>query len=97
MNSEETRGILPGKLFEYLAAKRPVLAIGPEGWEAGDIIRVTGAGVVFGYDSGEEILHLLRDWFERYEKGSLQVDPAGIEKYSRRELTRKLAKELLWE
>jgi len=52
---------------------------------------------VFGYDSGNEILHLLKDWFERYEKGSLQVDPAGIEKYSRRELTRKLAKELLWE
>ena len=97
INSEETRGILPGKLFEYLAAKRPVLAIGPEGWEAGDIIRETGAGAVFGYDSGDEILHLLKDWFERYEKGSLQVDPAGIEKYSRRELTRKLAKELLWE
>lgn len=97
INSEETRGILPGKLFEYLAAKRPVLAIGPEGWEAGDIIRETGAGVVFGYDSGDEILFLLRDWFERYEKGTLQVDPAGIEKYSRRELTRKLAKELLWE
>jgi len=97
INSEETRGILPGKLFEYLAAKRPVLAIGPEGWEAGDIIRETGAGAVFGYDSGNEILHLLKDWFERYEKGSLQVDPAGIEKYSRRELTRKLAKELLWE
>lgn len=97
INSEETRGILPGKLFEYLAAKRPVLAIGPEGWEAGDIISETGAGVVYGYDSGEAILHLLRDWFERYEKGSLHVEPAGIEKYSRRELTRKLAKELLWE
>ena len=30
INSVETRGIIPGKLFEYMAAKRPVLALGPK-------------------------------------------------------------------
>ncbi len=97
INSKHTRGILPGKLFEYLAAKRPVLAIGPKGWEAGEIIRETAAGEVFDYDSGEAILQTLRAWFERYRNSSLQPYSSGIEKYNRRELTRILAKELLWE
>lgn len=97
INSQRTRGILPGKLFEYLAAKRPVLAIGPEGWEAGEIIRETGAGEVFDYNSGEAILQTLRRWFEQYKNESLRPDSSGIEKYSRKELTRILAKELLWE
>lgn len=97
INSQHTRGILPGKLFEYLAAKRPVLAIGPDGWEAGEIIRETMAGEVFDYNSGEAILQTLRRWFGQYKNGSLKPDSSGIEKYSRRELTRILAKELLWE
>jgi glycosyltransferase involved in cell wall biosynthesis len=97
INSHETRGILPGKLFEYLASKRPVLAVGPEDWEAGDIIREARAGAVFNYGSGDEIKKTVFRWFEKYREGSLQVASRGIEKFSRKELTRSLAKELLWE
>jgi glycosyltransferase involved in cell wall biosynthesis len=97
INSPETRGILPGKLFEYLASKRPVLAVGPEDWEAGDIIREARAGTVFNYGSGDEIKKTVFRWFEKYREGSLQVASRGIQKFSRKELTRSLAKELLWE
>jgi glycosyltransferase involved in cell wall biosynthesis len=97
INSPETRGILPGKLFEYLASKRPVLAVGPDDWEAGDIIWEAQAGAVFNYGSGDEIKKTVFQWFEKYREGSLQVASRGIQKFSRKELTRSLAKELLWE
>ena len=46
IDSEETKGIIPGKLFEYFNAKRPILAIGPEGWEAGRLVEQTKSGSV---------------------------------------------------
>ena len=44
IDSEETKGIIPGKLFEYLNAKRPILAIGPTDWEAGNMVEEVNAG-----------------------------------------------------
>ena len=49
INSQETRGIIPGKLFEYLMAKRPILAIGPKKWDVQQILEETGSGEYFQY------------------------------------------------
>ncbi len=97
IDSAETRGILPGKLFEYLNAKRPILAIGPEGWEAAEIIKETdsGLGLVSNDESG--LKNVLLEWFELYQKGELRLNPKGIEKYSRKELTGQLANCIRWE
>jgi glycosyltransferase involved in cell wall biosynthesis len=97
IDSDETRGILPGKLFEYLASRRPILAIGPTGWEAGEIVLETGAGAVFNYHSVDALREKITAWFGQYLKGGLENTGGEIEKYSRRELTRKLASELKWE
>ncbi len=43
-------GILTGKLFEYLAARRPIIGIGPIDGEAAEILRQTGAGVMIDYN-----------------------------------------------
>src|SRR5204862_2546476 len=39
------QGVLSGKVFEYLAAERPILAAVPPDGAAADLIRQTGAGV----------------------------------------------------
>lgn len=55
-SAPEARGVLTGKLFEYITAGKPVLCIGsrPE-YEIGDVLRTTGTGMVIGPDSYSDI------------------------------------------
>ena len=92
IDAEETRGIIPGKLFEYLAAKRPVLAVGPQEWEAGELLANAGAGKVFSYQDESDLKKVILEWFQEYQSGKLHVEDSQIAQYSRRELTRNLAK-----
>jgi hypothetical protein len=47
--------VLSGKVFEYLAAERPILAAVPPDGAAADLIRETGAGVVAAADDRERL------------------------------------------
>jgi len=97
IDSPDTRGIIPGKLFEYLAAKRPILAIGPEDWEGAEIVKSTNSGVVCNYNSVSDLKAALLNWFQLYEQGNLMVSSVNIKEYNRRTLTAKLAELLEWE
>ncbi len=94
IDAEETKEIVPGKIFEYFAAKRPILAIGPEDWEVTSMISETKSGHVFNYSDTSELKETILLWFNEYQKGSLKIDSTNIDKYSRRELTRKLSEVL---
>ncbi|SEL75586.1 Glycosyl transferases group 1 [Maribacter orientalis] len=91
IDSQETIGIIPGKLFEYMAAKRPILGVGPKNWEVADIVSDTKSGCIFEYSDDIALKNVILDWFTQYQKGELFVTSKDIEQYSRRELTRKLA------
>ncbi|TLP79727.1 glycosyltransferase family 4 protein [Maribacter sp. ACAM166] len=91
IDSHETKGIIPGKLFEYMAAQRPILGVGPKHWEVGDIVAETNAGHIFEYADEIALKDLLLTWFELFQKGELSIYSKGIDTYSRKELTRKLA------
>ncbi|MDF4204051.1 glycosyltransferase family 4 protein [Maribacter sp. SA7] len=90
IDSQDTIGIIPGKLFEYMAAKRPILGVGPKNWEVASIVSKTETGQVFEYSDDIELKNVLLSWFQQFQKGELQITPSNIEQYSRRELTRKL-------
>ena len=96
IDSEATKGIVPGKMFEYMAAARPVLAVGPEGWEAAARLEDAKCGRGFTYNDQITITTLLRDWYGRYRKGTLTQSTEGVMGYSRAALTEQLAK-VLWE
>ncbi|MEM8848123.1 MAG: glycosyltransferase family 4 protein [Bacteroidota bacterium] len=97
IDSEETKGIIPGKLFEYFNAGRPILGIGPKDWEAGQMIKATQSGEVFDHSDTEAIKTVLLNWFQQYHKAKLYSKAKDIEKYHRRVLTESLANYIRWE
>lgn len=92
VDSEDTKAIIPGKLFEYMAAERPMLAIGPEEADFFDIIRETNTGKVALYDEKEKIKEILLGYFTSYQEGTLKVYGMGLQYYSRKKLTESLVK-----
>ncbi len=91
----ETRAIIPGKLFEYLAAERPIIALGPKQSDMEVIIKETNSGKFFSYYDEEELKQEILSLYQAFKKGNLKVDSVGIEKYSRRELTKRMAAVIL--
>lgn len=66
------RGVLSGKVFEYLAAERPILALVPPDGEAAALLRETGAGVVAAPDDVDGIGRALADLLARWREGRLE-------------------------
>lgn len=87
------KGILTGKLFEYLGARKPILALAPEG-DAADLIRDLKAGIVVHPSNIEQIKQALKTYYERWKNNSLnneQLEKEKVQAYDRRELTKRLA------
>ncbi len=95
----ESKVIIPGKLFEYLAAQRPVLAIGPEGADFQSILEKAGAGRFFNYSDKQALKAYIELLFSDFQSGKLFVETKDIEQFSRKSLTKNLAELLdtLWE
>ena len=90
-NTPNAKMILTGKFFEYLAAQRPVLCLGPADGDAAFILNETRAGLLAGFGDVELMKqHLLR-LYRDFKIGALNIESREIEKYSRRELTRRLS------
>jgi glycosyltransferase involved in cell wall biosynthesis len=81
------RGVLSGKVFEYLAAERPILAVVPPDGAAAGLIREAGAGLVVAPEDVDGMAAALRDLHARWRAGTLDGPPLSAEwrrKVSRR-------------
>ncbi|UUV21016.1 glycosyltransferase family 4 protein [Paenimyroides aestuarii] len=91
IDSYETIGIIPGKLFEYMAAERPILAIGPEKSDVEKIIKDTNTGNYFSYSDLESVKKYISDCYYKYQQNQLKINGIGLQYFSRKKLTEKLA------
>jgi glycosyltransferase involved in cell wall biosynthesis len=89
------RGVLSGKVFEYLAAERPILAVVPPDGAAARLIRETGAGVVVAPEDVPGIKAALEGLHARWRAGKLNGTPLDAE--TRRRLSRQTRVEELAE
>ncbi len=90
IDSEETKAIIPGKLFEYIMSKRPIVAIGPEGSDVARILKETNTGNYFGYKDYNVLKSQILNYFNAYKANHIEVIGKDIEKYNRKSLTKSL-------
>jgi len=100
----QARSMLTGKVYEYLAAGVPILALAPPDGDAGSLIARTGTGWVHAPEDRAGLRERLRQLWEQERAGRERVAEAEgppqfgcvrneteIQRYSRREQTRRLA------
>ncbi|MCB0443180.1 MAG: glycosyl transferase family 1, partial [Flavobacterium sp.] len=90
INAEETRCIIPGKLFEYMVSERPIIAIGPKASDFEGILKETNTGQFFTYYEKAQLKETILAHYQLYKENNLKVYPVGLQYYSRKSLTEKL-------
>lgn len=79
-------GVIPGKLYEYLGAKRPIICIGKTTGDSAKIIQESKAGTVVGFNDASELKTCLTNYYKLYKAKNLHISSEGFEKYSRKKL-----------
>ena len=85
--TERKQTQLPGKLFEYLQAKKPILCIGDTQSDLAKILKDTNSGQCFDYDD----LPGITDFIRKVVDGDIDFTFQNIDQYSRKALTERLA------
>ena len=87
----EYRAVLPGKLFEYLAAARPVLGIGQTDGAMAMILEETKAGTVADWDDYRSIAEFIDSCWQHFKKDDTYIPSEDISRFSRKALTARMA------
>ena len=92
VNDNDSSYAIPGKLFDYLTSKRPIIAIGPDKSEVDQILYDTNAGKFFNYNESINLKLHIENLYNQYEMGSISYDAKNISIYRRKNLTEELSK-----
>ena len=90
-NDPQYRPILPGKLFEYLAARRPVLGIGQPDGAMARVLSQTQAGITADWADAATMRAFLEQAWRQHQSGGVPPTTGDIAPYTRRALTHALA------
>jgi glycosyltransferase involved in cell wall biosynthesis len=90
-NVPSAKGIITGKIFEYLQARRPILAVGPKDGDAAEIINFTKSGVIVDFEERRKLKEAILNYYHQFKNNHLIVASENIHKYYRKELTEVLS------
>lgn len=89
--NETSKGIIPGKIFEYLQTGNQILSFGPKDGDVKKILEETNAGKHFSYDDSEPLKSFILEKYQDWKNGNLSFQTKNIEQFSRKNLTKKLS------
>src|SRR5690606_13062693 len=92
---EKSKGIIPGKLFEYMATGNPILAIGPSGGDVEKILNETQSGEYFTHEEIRDVKNYVSDEYKKWKTDFVKNPSSKIYQYSRKNLTYKLSEIIL--
>lgn len=87
---ETSKGIIPGKIFEYLATGKVIISFGPKGGDVKKILDETNAGKHFGYEDSEKVKQFILEKYDDWQNGNLTAGSNNMQQFARRNLTGKL-------
>lgn len=92
-STPRAKGLLTGKLFEYLSSGTPILCIGPEDGDAAHIISEVQAGVTVDFEDKGKMKTEIYKLFTVYKENQLKTNrDQQLLKYSRRNLAKDFVK-----
>ncbi|MDN5626869.1 MAG: glycosyl transferase family 1 [Weeksellaceae bacterium] len=89
--SESSKGIIPGKLFEYLATGKKIISFGPTNADVETILSKINAGKHFDYTETSSVKDYIFSLYEDWKNDKPITNAANISEFSRRALSEKLA------
>lgn len=91
--ADNAMGRIPGKLFEYLALKRPILCLGMLKSDVDNILQETQMGNTYTYQDKEGLKRQLKSYYEAFtQNGTIhQKTPTNLEQFSNKKLTEQIA------
>lgn len=95
IDSEDTKSIIPGKIFEYMTSNRPILGIGPKDSDFAVILQETNTGSFFTHADKKEVKNYLIECYKAFSEKKLSSNAIGLQKYHRKNLTFELSKRIL--
>ena len=90
-NDEQYAPILPGKLFEYLAARRPILGVGQEEGAMAQLIFKARAGITADWENPAPMQAFIANAWRQHCGGGIPATDGDITPYTRQNLTKELA------
>ncbi|MDP3353397.1 MAG: glycosyl transferase family 1, partial [Flavobacteriaceae bacterium] len=90
-NVPAAKGIITGKVFEYLEAKRPIIAIAPTDGDLAAILDKTNAGKVINFEDEITLKSVIETYYYDYQQNNLQIKSSNYQQYHRKNLTLQLS------
>lgn len=91
-NTPNAKGVLTGKIFEYMASGRPILAIGPEDGDTSIMLDKTKSGTIVWFYDKEKMKSIIMELYRKYKDNELvTMKNVLVEHFSRRNLAKEYA------
>jgi len=88
---DQSKGIIPGKIFEYLATGNQILSFGPKDSDVKKILEETNAGDHFTYNESAELKRYILQKFSDWNSGNALAKTENIAQFSRKNLSQQLS------
>lgn len=83
-------GVIPGKLYEYLACKRPIICIGKKTGDSAQIISESNSGHTFEFNDIDGVEECIENYLRLFQQGDIPDNSSAPQKFSRKKLAEKI-------